>query len=47
MKILIKNGTLCTMTENKIEKGDILIEGGKIAAIGPEIQDPAAQVIDA
>ena len=47
MKILIKNGTWCTMTENKIEKGDILIEGGKIAAIGPEIQDPAAQVIDA
>ncbi len=47
MKILIKNGTLCTMTENKIEKGDILIEGGKIAAIGPEIQDLAAQVIDA
>ncbi len=47
MKILIKNGTLCTMTENKIEKGDILIEGGKIAAIGSEIQDPAAQVIDA
>lgn len=47
MKILIKNGTLCTMTEMQAKKGDILIEGGKIAAIAPEIQDPADQVIDA
>ena len=47
MKILIKNGTWCTMTETNIDKGHILIEGGKIAAIGPEIQDLAAQVIDA
>lgn len=48
MKILIKNGTLCTMTEQcENRKGDILVEDGKIAAICPEIQDEDAKIIDA
>lgn len=48
MKILIKNGTLCTMTEQcENRKGDILVEDGKIAAIRPEIQDEDAEIIDA
>lgn len=48
MKILIKNGTLCTMTAQTGEtKGDILIEDGKIAAIDQEICDQDAEMIDA
>lgn len=48
MKILIKNGTLCTMTEQcENRKGDILVEDGKIAAIRQEIQDEDAEIIDA
>lgn len=48
MKILIKNGTLCTMTEQcENRKGDILVEDGKIVAIRPEIQDEDAEIIEA
>ena len=48
MKILIKNGTLCTMAAQTEEtKGDILIEDGKIAAIDREIRDQDAETIDA
>ena len=48
MKILIKNGTLCTMAAQTGEtKGDILIEDGKIAAIDREIRDQDAETIDA
>lgn len=48
MKILIKNGTLCTMTEQcENRKGDILVEDGKIMTIRQEIQDEDAEIIDA
>ncbi len=45
MAILIKNGTL--VTPEGLEKGDLLIDGETIAAMGPDISAPNAQVIDA
>jgi dihydropyrimidinase len=46
MVILIKSGTLVTAAETF--KADILIEGEKIAQIGPNLQPPAgAKVLDA
>ena len=45
---LIKNATILTITNGKIENGSILIRGSKIAAVGKDIAAPAnAQVIDA
>ncbi|MGQ9618417.1 MAG: amidohydrolase family protein [Candidatus Aminicenantia bacterium] len=45
--ILIKNATIYPITSPKIEKGSILIENGKIVAIGKEIQPPeGAKIID-
>ena len=46
--LLIKNGHIKPMVGAEIENGSILIDGGKIAAIGEEVAAPAdAQVIDA
>jgi imidazolonepropionase-like amidohydrolase len=46
--VLIKNGTLLTITHGTIQNGSIYIHDGKIAAIGSEVTAPAdAQVIDA
>lgn len=46
--IHIKNGKLFTMTGEIIDKGSILIEHGKIVAIGKTIEPPTdAEVIDA
>ena len=46
--ICIKNGLLHTMEEKEPFNGDILIENGKIAAIGKKLEIPAdAQVFDA
>ncbi|KMY53305.1 phenylhydantoinase [Bacillus sp. FJAT-27231] len=45
MKKLIKNGTIVTATD--LYEADILIEGEKIAAIGRNLNESAAQVIDA
>ncbi|MBP2027854.1 imidazolonepropionase-like amidohydrolase [Acetoanaerobium pronyense] len=44
--ILIKNAKIYTMSERVIEKGDILIENGKIKEIGTNL-DYQAKVIDA
>lgn len=44
--ILIKNAKIYTMSERVIEKGDILIENGKIKKIGTNL-DYQAKVIDA
>ena len=47
MSILIKNGTIVTMNENRdIISGSILLEGNKIKAIG-DVQEPADRIIDA
>ncbi|OCA87221.1 dihydropyrimidinase [Pseudobacillus wudalianchiensis] len=45
MKKLIKNGTIVTASD--LYEADILIEGEKIAAIGRNLDESAAQVIDA
>ena len=46
--ILIKNGTVWTSEkEGKLENTDILIKNGKIAAIGKNLADATAKVIDA
>ena len=46
--ILIKNGLVKTMAGEDIENGQVLLDGGKIVAVGKEVSAPAdAQVIDA
>lgn len=45
MRTLIKNGIV--VTENKIEKSDILIDNEKIIEIEDEISSPADKVVDA
>jgi imidazolonepropionase-like amidohydrolase len=46
--ILIRGGTLLTATKGTIEKGDLLIRDGRIAAIGRSLEaPPGATVIDA
>ncbi len=47
-KVLIKNATIIPVEGEPLESGDLLIEGGKIAAIGDSIPAPAgAKIIDA
>ncbi len=43
--LLIRGGTL--VDEAGIRVGDVLIEGDRIAAVGPDAQAPGAEVIDA
>src|SRR5262245_27978860 len=45
MSILIKNGTIVTASDHY--KGDVLVEGEKISAIGTALTMPADTVIDA
>jgi len=47
--LLIKNGKVFTMSGETPDKCDILIDGGRIAKIGPNISAPdtAAEIIDA
>ncbi|MBI4484230.1 MAG: amidohydrolase family protein [Acidobacteria bacterium] len=46
--VLIKNATLLTVSQGTIPDGSILIENGKIAAVGKDLAAPAdARVIDA
>jgi len=48
LSILIKNGRILTMAQKNYERGDILIEGGKIKKIAEEIPSPeGAEIIDA
>jgi len=46
MEILIKNGFIFPITSSHFQ-GDILIKDGKIEAIGVNLQDPNAEIIDA
>src|ERR1700720_161276 len=46
--ILIRNATILTVSHGTIDKGDILIKDGKMAAVGGTLKAPAdAVVIDA
>jgi imidazolonepropionase-like amidohydrolase len=44
--ILLKNGTIHTITKGDLEHGDVLIENNKIALVANSIDAPADQVID-
>ena len=46
-KTIIKNGTVLTGTGLLIERANVLIENNKIIAVGRDIDDDEAQVIDA
>src|SRR5215469_11808484 len=46
--VVIKGGTVLTVTHGKIENGSVYVHNGKIAAVGATVNAPAnAQVIDA
>ncbi len=46
--IAITNGTVLTITQGTLERGTVLIDEGKISAVGRDIQVPAgAEVVDA
>src|SRR5579884_2673417 len=46
--ILIRNATVLTVTKGTVENGSVLIENGKIAAIGKNVSAPAdATIVDA
>ncbi len=46
--ILIRNATVLTVTKGTVENGSVLIENGKVAAIGTNVSAPAdATVVDA
>lgn len=46
--ILFKNATVWTSEkEGKLENTDVLVKAGKIAAVGKNLSDPSAKVIDA
>ena len=46
--ILFKNATVWTNeAEGKMENADVLIKDGKIAAVGKDLQDASAKVVDA
>src|SRR6185295_4563168 len=48
-KVLIKGGTVLTMDPNlgNFRNADVLIEGSKILAVGPDLNGNGAEVIDA
>ena len=46
--ILIRNATVMTVTKGTIQNGSVLVENGKIAAVGKNVTAPAdATVVDA
>ena len=47
MKLVIKNGTIINPAKGQHEKGDIVIENGKIAAIGGHVDFSDAEIFDA
>jgi 5-methylthioadenosine/S-adenosylhomocysteine deaminase len=48
-RILLKGGTLVTMDPKvpNLSTGDVLVEGGRIAAVGPNLSADGAETIDA
>ncbi|KLU60366.1 5-methylthioadenosine/S-adenosylhomocysteine deaminase [Peptococcaceae bacterium CEB3] len=47
MRILLKNGTIVTMNAQRtVLKGDLLVEGTTIAALGPALRETADRTID-
>jgi len=48
-RVLIKGGYVLSMDPDvgELEQGDVLIEGGRIAAVGPELEAADAEVVEA
>ena len=49
MRLLIRNGRVLTMDEalGDLDPADVLIEDGVIAAVGPKLDAPGAEILDA
>ena len=47
MKLIIKNGTIINPVHHQHEKGDVVIEDGKIVSLGGIADVPGAEVYDA
>lgn len=47
MKLIIKNGTIINPVHHQHEKGDVVIEDGKIVSLGGIADVPSAEVYDA
>ena len=47
MKLIIKNGTIINPVYHQHEKGDVVIEDGKIVSLGGIADVPGAEVYDA
>jgi len=45
--LCIKNGTVYTVVDEKPFVGDVLIDGGKIVAVGSDLSGKASEVVDA
>ncbi|NLW17510.1 MAG: dihydroorotase [Firmicutes bacterium] len=45
-KIFFRNGWLADVEQGRLVRGELLVEGDRIAAIAPQISCPAAQIID-
>ena len=46
--LAIKNGRIVTVTAGTVEKGTVLVEGGKIVDLGAKVKAPrGAEVVDA
>jgi predicted amidohydrolase len=41
--LIIRNGTVLTITKGKLENTDILVQKGKITAIGDNLKAPGSQ----
>ncbi|WP_067168836.1 amidohydrolase family protein [Microtetraspora niveoalba] len=48
-RILIKGGTVVTMdpAHGDLDRGDVLVENGRIAQVGADLEAPGAEVVDA
>jgi dihydroorotase-like cyclic amidohydrolase len=49
MALLIRNGRVLTMDDRlgDLDPADVLVENGAIAAVGPRLDAPGAEVLDA
>lgn len=45
-KFLLQNATIITVTQDTIDQGSVLISGGKIEAVGTDLQEQDATIID-
>jgi len=46
VRLLLRGGTLVDPAKGALEKGDVLIDGGRIAAVGPDLPGEGADILD-